>query len=291
MKRRIALMMILAIIVALISSCKVSGGDKNKDNSNDSQSPGDTSGDNGNGDSADSGGPAGIVYSPDVDVAIIADPSLDYSYVDGIITALYELTGRMPKLVPSNTEQTEHLIVIGRVDHEISKAAYERIERYHLDIPEEDYEDYPRYLIYSDSTSVAIAYEEDDYDLALDAALKYFTSNYLKSSTLSMQKGIYHKNFCDLLAHIKKDDEERKAEQWEALRQNVLVKAAPLGAAEAEALADEFISAMKRLYSIYNPDMVLWFANLYEPYFCVCEGECQKTKHCGGGGFNHGRFV
>ena len=274
MKKKLLFSLILVIALMLMSSCKLIGG--NKDNGNDD----------------DSLGAPGIIFSPDVDVTIIAEPTLDYSYVDAIINAIYELTGRVPTLKAVDTEETENLIVLGRVDRDISEAAYQRIDRYHPDIPTEDYEDYPRYLIYSSSSSVAVAFEEDEYDLAVDAAMKYFLSNYFSSSTLVLKEGIHHRGYCDVMEHIAKLDAERKEGQWEALHQAVMEKSASLGAEASRQLADDFIKSMKSLYSIYTPNMVSWFANLYEPYFCVCEGECQKTPNCGGGGFyysNSGR--
>ena len=281
MKRKLLLALIFVIAVSFIfSSCKFF----NKDSGNDSTD---------NGGQTDENAQPGVVFSPDVTVTVISEPSVDYEYIDTIMNAIYSLTGKMPNLEAVNTDKTENLIVIGKVDRDISKAAYERIDRYHPEVAEEDdYSDYPRYLIYSEGTSVAIAYEEDEYNLAIDAVMKYFAANYLTQSTLALSGGTQYRNYCDLLAHVKKTDDDRRDQQWAKLHEAVKVKAASLGEAEASKLADDFIKSMKNLYSIYNPDMVLWFANLYEPYFCVCEGECQKTKYCGGGGFyysNSGR--
>ena len=276
MRKRFLFLLILVVSLVLMSSCKIIGGE-NKNNGDTDDIP---------------SGEAGVIYSPDVDVTIIAEPSVDYSYVDAIITAITELTGRIPTLESVNTEKTEHLIIIGRVDRDLSDAAYQRIDRYHPDVPEEEYADYPRYLIYSASSSVVIAYEEDPYDLALDAAIQYFVKTYLKTSTLALQEGTHYRNYCDVMEHIKATDNERKEQQWADLHRAVMDKSASLGAEASQKLADDFIASMKNLYSIYTPDMVSWFANLYEPYFCVCEGECQKTENCGGGGFyysNSGR--
>ena len=276
MKRKLFLFLMIAVSVTLIfSSCKIVGNDNGGDN-----------------DDQENAVP-GTVFAPGVSVTIISDPEVNYEYIDAIMNALYSLTGELPTYASADTDKTENLIVIGQVDKDISREAYERIDRYHLDIVEDDdYEDYPRYLIYANGTSVALAYDKDEFDLAVDAVLKYFVANYLNESTLTLSGGTQYRNYCDLLAHVKQLDEERHNNQWTKLHEAIMTKTASLGETESRKIADDFVKSMKNLYSIYNPDMVTWFANLYEPYFCVCDGECQKTKYCGGGGFyysNSGR--
>ena len=271
MKKKLLFLLILVMSASLMFSCKI-GGDKNE-------------GDGGSNDDTPNEVASGTIFSPDIEVTLIVDPTLDYEYVDTIINTIDSLTGRLPVLASASTEKTENLIIIGPVDRDLADEAYRRIERYHPEVAEDDYEDYPRYLIYSASSSVVIAYEEDEYDLALDASIKYFISKYLTQPTLTLKEGVHHRNYCDLMAHVKKLDEERQEQQWQKLYDAVLTKTASLGDVESKKIADDFLKSMKSLYNIYTPDMVLWFANLYEPYFCVCEGECQKTKYCGGSGF------
>ena len=235
MKKKLLFLLILVMSASLMFSCKF-GGDKNE-------------GDGGSNDNTPNETVSGTIFSPDIDVTMIVDPSLDFEYIETIMNAIESLTGRLPSLEGVNSEKTENLIIIGPVDRDLADEAYSRIERYHPEVAEDDYEDYPRYLIYSASSSVVIAYEEDEYDLALDASIKYFISTYLTQPTLTLKEGVHHRNYCDIMAHVKKLDEERQEKKWQELYDAVLVKTASLGDVESKKITDDLSSAIRTQYN------------------------------------------
>ena len=236
----------------------------------------------------------GTIYAPGTQVYISVSSDVDYEYVNAIMDAVKAHTGVLPQLIAPNSEPREHEITVGNVGREISNTAYKKLDRY-LFADDENPEDFSRYLLYSDGSSIGIAYDEDEYDLSLGDAVKHLLTYYLNQETLEVKSGVLYRNRHDLLAYIKQLDEEYREERWEALRLAAAQKAEPFyGAERAEEIADELVLAFKDLYKMYNPAVVTWFANLYEPYVCICGGKevCQKTKWCGGGGFyysNSGR--
>jgi hypothetical protein len=219
---------------------------------------------------------------------------VSFEYVNAISDAIEAKTGVAPKLVAPDSEQHEHEITIGNTDKEISKKAYKRLERYMLD-DGDDPKNFSRYVIYSDGSSIAIAYDDDEYDLAIGSALTHLITNYFSQETLKVKSGVLYKETFDIIEHTHTLDEEYRQEKWDELRLAAAQKAEPFyGAERAEEIADELVLAFQELYKMYSPKVVTWFANLYEPYVCICEdvNNCQKTKWCGGGGFyysNSGR--
>ena len=115
MKKKLLFALILVVFALSVSSCKIIGGDKQ---------------DGGDLDEA----PSGVIFAPGVEVSIIAEPNVDYGYVETIIEAISALTGEIPTLEAANCEKTENTIVIGHVDRALSNTAYERLERYHPEV-------------------------------------------------------------------------------------------------------------------------------------------------------------
>lgn len=238
-------------------------------------------------------GVEGVIYAPGTKVYISFQGDVNFDYVNAISDAVAAQTGVAPQLVAPNSEKYEHEITVGNTEKEISQTAYKRLDRYLLD-DDEDPDDFSRYVIYSDGSSIAIAYDEDEYELSLNAAINCLVTNFLSSETLQVKSGVLYRDKFDIAAYVKQLDEEYRDRKWDELRQAAALKAAPFyGEERALELADELVQAFKDLYVLYTPNMATWFANLYEPYVCICEGdECQKTKWCGGGAYyysNSGR--
>ena len=160
-------------------------------------------------------------------------------------------------------------IIIGNTNRELSVKALGVLNS----ICERISEDTSGYLIYAQNGSVAIVYN-DVYvrDMAIEKFLSLFTSD-----TLALEDGItaYHTL---IVAEEKKAIAEAKRSQSFAEVEQILGK--------------ETTDELKKIYSMFDERMYTWMANLWEPYICVCQGECKKTPYCGGGGFyfsNSGR--
>ncbi len=172
-----------------------------------------------------------------------------------------------------------HEIVIGIADREISKTAYECIENLSLA------EDEVGFLIYSDGKSLALAYTNADENVAINAMSEYFESNMIKES-LALEEGIVHFQIYSMSEIYQERDDALVEKAWTDYQANVYrTMAKTMSAEDAEKYANELVRELRQLHSMYTDDLVSWFAGLYEPYICICDGECQKTRYCGGAGF------
>ncbi len=147
----------------------------------------------------------------------------------------------------------EHEIVIGKTNRDISADAYRRLERMDFD-PEEQ----TRYLTYSDGKSVAIAYDEDIYDINSSAitAAGRFADDYIKSGeTLILNSGVVYKDITNPIEYqIALDDKEREKD-WVKIAEEIK---------ELEN-ADEIMKELKDYYTgMFNYRVVSWLADLYD---------------------------
>ena len=152
--------------------------------------------------------------------------------------------------------------VLGECDNDLSTTAYHAMERYFS-----GQEGNSIYVIYTDGSSVAIAYQSF---VARWAAIEYFFNNY---HTLDLQtSGVVACKEFTVSTFV--------AETREALRQAGFDKLVSTGTLTAGAVRE-----LQSMYALYDSDVYYWLANLFDPDICICEGECQNTKNCGGAGF------
>ena len=124
------------------------------------------------------------------------------------------------KTVNDGAPAAEHEIILGRSDREISVKAYKRLERM-----ERTTDDYVGYCIYSDGTSVAIAYDDELYgvDVAENVAIDAFVNKYLTEKTLKIEKGVADEDCFDGIEKQGEIDEVIINARWEEVEE-VLVK-------------------------------------------------------------------
>ncbi|MBQ7356820.1 MAG: hypothetical protein IJW66_05400 [Clostridia bacterium] len=197
------------------------------------------------------------------------------SVLNEIQMKVYGVSGKISKMYEDTEPKAAHEIVVGKTDREISAEAYRLLDRVHKESDDE-----VGYLIYSDGSSLAIAYEEDRYGLlaSLEKAIAVFDSLLEGKSHLAIEEGLVSAETFDALAYQEAKDEIEQAAKWEAFEKQI-----DLIGADGEAIA----SAVKDYYDNVCTDNVLsWLANLYEPYVCVCgTDECLGSELCGGGGY------
>ena len=152
--------------------------------------------------------------------------------------------------------------ILGECDNALSTTAYHAMERYFS-----EQEGNSIYVIYSDGSSVAIAYQSF---VARWAAIEYFFNNYY---TLDLQTP-------GVVAYKEFTVSTFVAETRDALRQDGFDKLVSGGY-----LTEGAVRELQSMYALYDSDVYYWLANLFDPDICICEGECQKTKYCGGAGF------
>ena len=173
----------------------------------------------------------------------------------------------------ANEKKKPHEIVLGNTDREVSKRAYSELEKI---------EKYPteggRYLIYSDGSSVAIAYDEEYGNFSRIIAIDYFTKNLIKAE-LMLAEGVVKKESFNLPERLGEMDKVYMDKAWQHMEDT-------LGEG-----GDDVVDAFKSFYELYDGEKIIsWLAKLYEPNICVCkkfkgESECKHTEFCGTGGF------
>lgn len=216
--------------------------------------------------------PDNLIYNSTSELCMVVDPSIDSAIVTSLWEDISNAAEITPKIISDTAASAKHEIVVGRVNRDISTVAYQRLERIEKNTPTD-----VRALIYSDGSSVAIAYDENEYDVALKAVIAYFTERYVKSE-LILPKGDALAESYDVVEKLREVDTAERAEKW-----------AKLEAAAGEN-GKEIVRALQNLYGIYSDGLVTWLANLFDPDICVCNSlygktECEGHILCGTGGF------
>ena len=194
-----------------------------------------------------------FIYNSETQVTLVYDPStVSQTVVNELADSLNQYSGGVI-LSDGTTSKAEHEIIVGAVNSRpLSTEAYNRIGT--------SAEGNVGYCIYSDGTSVAIAFDEPiyGYNIARDAAIEDFLDNYVKSDTLKLEAGVVVDKEINAIEYQNGIDEASAAASWAELEVSLTEK---YGSESAVAIAQ----ALKELYTLYTDDMVNWFANLYDP--------------------------
>lgn len=184
-----------------------------------------------------------LIYSSNSELYIVYATDDDGPSASELSNEIYLASSNPARVISSEREIGMHEIVIGECEREVSKEAY-KILRRAIGRNEND----SGYLIYSDGSSVAIAYLGKSMNSARKVAVEYFIENFV-SQTLVAAKGnlaLYPYN---------------EAERFEALDEASAAK----GWAEfSDKYGDELTDSLKALYSVYDDNVVDWLANLYD---------------------------
>lgn len=193
-------------------------------------------------------------------------------YGDVFYDAVYAQEGSTP---------SANEIIVGKSGRDVSKTAYERLER--IEIPKEEEDEYPlgfgRWLVYAKDGSIAVAYDDDELLSAASDAVAALIDGYLSKDEIDVPDGVLLSGVTDYYSAYEKKDALELDNQWLELEARV---------------GTDVVSALKNLYGIYSDDMIEWMANLWEPHTCICETEecTNSSAYCGGGAFyysNSGR--
>ncbi len=259
MKKISALSALLLLILCCLASCELPSFGPNTDKP----------GGNGQGGGEE---PENLIYNGSTELYLVYDPEeVTFDLVERFAHELLNASGVALRPYDMNSEPKPHEIVIGDVGRPVSDAAYDQLERINLNSNVD-----LRYCIYSDGSSLAIAFDEDRDKYCFDQAIETFLKDYVKEE-LILVKGAHTKVSFNLYDYLGERDMVKYAEQWQKL---------------SEAYPAEVVSALKSYYAIYDGEkLVSWLANLYDPDICVCKGlygekECSgKSPVCGTGGF------
>ena len=265
MKKIIILILAFVFVISSLSSCGIldepnqsggGGGNQSGENSTENDQTDNTV--------------EGAIYYSGSSLGFVVDNAL-VRYTSTLYNALSQkvnLVTAKPSSSPMGNE-----VVIGKAVRDVSDNAYQALEILKSnDNVNEGSEDSVYWLIYTDGSSLAIAYDEHPDLLTLEAAIDWFVNN-LITDTLILEPGTVGSGSINLLEYYKAQDAARIEEKW----------------AKLETLIDngtEIVAAFKDLYSLYSDSIIDWFAGLYEHNICQCSGAtCQGGKTCGTAAF------
>ena len=220
MKKSIICLLLFTFIAFSLCSCKLFVKDKNE---------GDTPNEDQNSDNV------GWQFGDTVYVAV----------EDSAVKHLQEITETLSNnglvyMISDNIPDGAKTLTIGDVDAGVADKAYTVLSRSF------DFLDgTSSYLLYSDGSSLALAY---DSILGRYAALEYFFREY-ESIDVSKKGTIIKKQF-DSLAYATEKREEMREEGFTALKGRI---------------SDGAITALKNLYGMYDERIYMWLANLWDP--------------------------
>lgn len=170
--------------------------------------------------------------------------------VNTLYLAIDDAMEGAPKIKDDKTEKQGAEIVFGPTERPISAKAYEKLDR--IEAARGEYS----YVIYSDGSSIAIAFDDDPSDLDNMAriAMEAFVEKCLKTDkTFTYPEGTVKKETIDLVAFLKEEAQPEIDKKWSELANAIGEN------------GDEIVTAMKQLYSLSTDDLIPWFANLYDP--------------------------
>ena len=168
------------------------------------------------------------------------------------LNEFYRLTGSHARVVGEDMAKSSHEITVGRVDRELSRKAYTRLERI---LEDAETADPTGWLIYSDGTSLAIAY---DGALAFMAAIDYFNENLLIKESLAPASEMVASAVFNPDEYVDNAREERRERELNAL---------------VPEIGEDAVAAFKKLFALYTDGLYKWMVDLYDPeiggfYFC-----------------------
>lgn len=244
-KSFLILLTLLLLSLALFS-CKKDGQDSDSGNTN-TNSP-----------SAPGEEKENLIFNTGTKVNIIVSgDEISPQTLTAFYTEVFKYVGRdnLSIYLDEIPEKSEHEIIIGKTDREISKRAYSLLNT-------EDYEELGDcgYVIYSDGSSLAIAYTESLNYSYLDDIILNFAKEYFSEEVI-IAPGAVKKEKLNFMKSLETDDKERQDAAWQRVE---------------EKAGKDVADALKMLYRLYTPDVVSWLANLYERRVCVCTTKDQN---------------
>ena len=177
-------------------------------------------------------------------------------YRELLSEAIEALTGVEP--VGEAAESADVIIAVG-VD-ECKCAAAEGARRALAECYKKSYFD-GRFAIYAEEGKIAILYDRNEYtDIqAGEAAVKTFISRFIADKEeVELPEGLLRSGYFDLIEMQKKIDVETKNQKWESFTAAVCEK-------YGEDFGHRLVDAFSSYYSIFRPELIEWYANLYDP--------------------------
>lgn len=181
------------------------------------------------------------VWGKGIQLRVVTADGSDFNTED-IIYKISYMTD-MPSLAATDVvPAVEHEFVIGATSRKLSKTAYEKLNEKTLDYTDDGW------LIYSEGNSIALAYSSD---VAMKLALEYIDSELLTKEELVFEKdGIVREHFYNIAEYADAQREILQEKEFKRIEST---------------LGKDVADALRRLYSMYSPEVYEWIAGLYDP--------------------------
>ena len=202
---------------------------------------------NKNGNDSDGKGGYNVIYSKGSDLNIVlADDAYAVSQKANELSRVLFALGVNSAYLSVDGERSKNEIIIGKCNIPASNKAYSALSRMENDDP-----NYASYVIYCDGHSIAIAY---DHEAAMEAAIDKLIEKYLTKESLSLTTAVYEREKISILDYYTAVDNARREKEFAELESAIGPEYGPA-----------IVQALKEYYATLNPDVVKWFANLYDP--------------------------
>ncbi len=269
-KKLTALLILSAMLVSIFASC-TTGNKGNGSGTNNNSTGNNNSGDNSNTDTPSNelkgedvpSDTEGMIFNSESSLNIIlADASLDSSVYVNFVWAMKDNLGERVKVLYSDEEDpAEHEVIIGESNRVISHMAYSQLET----LLEDKDPAIGGYVLYSDGSSLALAYTEEIGSQHL-TEIAATLADWAGYKSLVKPRGVVSSKLYDMYEIYAEEDQAYRDDEWAALEKQV-----------GKELTDAFKDFYKMLYS---DGIVSWLANLYEPRECVCDNYVNGIQVC-----------
>ncbi len=269
-KKLTALLILASMLVSLLAACtgskkdntQASGAGTNNDSSGDNSQGGNENPSGGVGEDVPSDTPGMIFNSESRLDIVLADANLDSAVYIDFVWAIKDNLGERVKVVyDASADPAEHEIVFGETNRVVSHLAYSQLE----DLMQSQEISMGGYVLYSDGSSLALAYTEELGTQHLEEIMAQMLE-WASQKSLVKKRGIVSSKVYDMYEIYAAEDKEYSDAEWAALEAQVGTE-----------LTDAFREMYKKLY---GEGIVSWLANLYEPRECICENYVNGVQVC-----------
>lgn len=236
--RLTSLIITLIILMLLSVSCGNGAGGSTNGGGNSSD------GTNGTGGSETPDAEADGIIREDSEIFILVGEGMDREIANGIYSSVAALTEKLPEFISDASEKHTQEIILGNSERELSKSAYRKLDRLRGE------ESKVGYVIYTDGSSIAVAFDEDSDNIPMNEACDKLLSLIAAGGVEAKKKGAVASEFYDVIEYLQEREDIKTAVKWTDLELTA---------------GTEMTEAFKSLYSLYKKSLVLWFADLYDP--------------------------
>ena len=186
------------------------------------------------------------VYGGDIVPTIVYPMGMSAADTTAVYNGVKDAIGTYPEYgTDADIEEARHEIVIGNTNRKISRLALRKLKLVDKNT-EHDY----RYLVYASAGSVAIVYDECEDDLTLTKAITALVADYIAgNSELRLTSGVLFSGNVNIVDYLRQNDNAYISAKWAALEEKV---------------GKDLTDAIKNFYTLYDPDVIYWIANLYD---------------------------